>query len=263
MTKKTKGVAAIVAFLVVSIAAATFLLNDNNSKPTVAVTQPNEAQDQQTSHDHAEEKQASTSQATTQPYSPLLFSAGKDYRELPVPVQTDATAEQVEVVSVFWYGCPHCYALEPQLDRWKPTLPGDVKFIRTPGFFSPNLWQTHARLYYTVRSMGIEDKVHAGIFSEIQNSRNLLGDDDAMAEFLNREYGIEESAFTEAYKSFGVNNQLQQAFSKLKGYNLSGVPAIIIDGRYVVEPGLAGSLSNMPVIADFLIRKVKQDRKSS
>ena len=78
----------------------------------------------------------------------------------------------------------------------------NVKFIRMPGFFSPNLWQTHARLYYTVLSMGLEEKVHAGIFNEIQNQRNLLSSDDDMAEFLNREYSVEESAFSENLQLF-------------------------------------------------------------
>ena len=98
--------------------------------------------------------------------------------------------------------------------------------------------------------MGLEEKVHAGIFSEIQNRRNQLKDSEQMAEFLNREFGVKPGAFNKEFKGFGVNNQLQKAFSKLKGYELSGVPAIVIDGRYVVEPGLAGSLGNMPVIAD-------------
>lgn len=166
------------------------------------------------------------------------------------PVKTDAKPEKVEVVSIFWYGCHHCYALEPKIEQWQETLPADVEFIRTPGFFGPNLWQTHARLYYTVRNMGLEEKVHAGIFSEIQNRRNQLKDSEQMAEFLNREFGVKPGAFNKEFKGFGVNNQLQKAFSKLKGYELSGVPAIVIDGRYVVEPGLAGSLGNMPVIAD-------------
>lgn len=198
---------------------------------------------------------------TNHPQSPQLFQAGQDYRVLSSPVKTDAMLEKVEVVSIFWYGCPHCYALEPKIEQWQKTLPADVEFIRTPGFFGPNLWQTHARLYYTVRNMGLEEKVHAGIFSEIQNRRNQLKDGEQMAEFLNREFGVESNTFAKEFKAFGVNNQLQKAFFKLKGYELNGVPAIVIDGRYVVEPGLAGSLNNMPVIADFLIRKVKQDRK--
>ncbi|MFK0569731.1 thiol:disulfide interchange protein DsbA/DsbL [Endozoicomonas sp.] len=245
MTKKMKGIAGIAVFLGIILVAAGYLFNGNSPKKTTIVSQSSPV------------AQNATSQ--TQPLQ--RFQAGQDYRVLENQVSTDAKPENVEVVSVFWYGCPHCYALEPKIEQWQKTLSSNVEFIRTPGFFGPNLWQTHARLYYTVRNMGLEEKVHAGIFSEIQNRRNPLKDGEQMAGFMNREFGIEPKTFTSEFNAFGVSQQLQKAFSKLKGYKLTGVPAIIIDGRYVVEPGLAGSLNNMPVIADFLIRKVKQDRK--
>ncbi|WP_422444276.1 MULTISPECIES: thiol:disulfide interchange protein DsbA/DsbL [unclassified Endozoicomonas] len=260
MIKKTKGILGIAAFLGIATVAAGYLFSDTQHSQEVIVTQ-NTPVAQASTTTHSAAGDTSSASVITQSGTPQLFQPGQHYRVLSNPVTTDAIPEKVEVVSIFWYGCPHCYALEPRIEQWQQTLPGDVEFIRTPGFFGPNLWQTHARLYYTVRNLGLEEQVHAGIFSEIQNRRNQLKDSEQMAEFLNREFGVEPEAFNKAFKGFGVNNQLQKAFSKLKGYRLSGVPAIVIDGRYVVEPGLAGSLANMPVIADYLIRKVKQDRK--
>lgn len=262
MTKKTKGILGIAVFLGIALVAAGYLFNDASHSQEAIVTQNTPvAQASMTKRPAASDSSSASSSVITQSGPPQLFQPGQHYRVLSNPVTTDAKPEKVEVVSIFWYGCPHCYALEPKIEQWQQTLPADVEFIRTPGFFGPNLWQTHARLYYTVRNLGLEEKVHAGIFSEIQNRRNQLQDSEQMAEFLNRKFGVEPEAFNKAFKGFGVNNQLQKAFSKLKGYELSGVPAIVIDGRYVVEPGLAGSLGNMPVIADYLIRKVKQDRK--
>lgn len=264
MTKKIKGLAGIAVVLGITLIAVGYLFNsDQQKKGPTATQKPPVAQSNNTTQNTTARGTAlpPSPSATNQPQPPQLFQPGQDYRVLSSPVKTDARPEKVEVVSIFWYGCPHCYALEPKIEQWQKSLSSDVEFIRTPGFFGPNLWQTHARLYYTVRNMGLEEKVHAGIFREIQNRRNQLKDSKQMAEFLNREFGVEPGSFTKEFKAFGVNNQLQKAFSKLKGYELSGVPAIVIDGRYVVEPGLAGSLSNMPVIADYLIRKVKQDRK--
>ncbi|USE36885.1 thiol:disulfide interchange protein DsbA/DsbL [Endozoicomonas sp. SCSIO W0465] len=263
MTRKTKGIWGIAVFLVITLVTAGYLFNGPQQTKRMTVTR------------HSSEVSGNapqpekTGDIPSQPVTlmadrsqpPQLFQPGQDYRVLSRPVKTDARPENVEVVSIFWYGCPHCYALEPKLEQWQKTLPANVEFIRTPGFFGPNLWQTHARLYYTVRNMGLEEQAHTAIFSEIQNHRNQLSDSEQMAEFLNRKFGIEPGAFNQAFKAFSVNNQLQKAFSKLKSYELSGVPAIVIDGRYVVEPGLAGSLGNMPVIADYLIRKVKEDRK--
>lgn len=190
------------------------------------------------------------------------FKDGVDYRTLKRPVITDADKGEIEVATVFWYGCPHCYSLESIVDRWSEDLSGDVHFVRRPGFFGQNLWQTHAQLYYTISNMGLEDKVHEGIFNEVQNKRNYLQDSDAMAEYLNKRHGVDKKKFIAQFNSFGVNHQLQQASAKLKGYDLSGVPAIIIDGRYVVEPETAGSLNNMPVIADYLVAKVRTDKKA-
>ena len=188
------------------------------------------------------------------------FKDGVDYRTLSKPVLTDVNKDQIEVAEIFWYGCPHCYTLEPIVDGWKKSLKADAVFIRRPGFFGPNIWQTHAQLYYTVRNMGIEDKVQDGIFNEVQNRRNMLRDADAMADFLNERYGVDKKAFVDQFNSFGVSHLLQQSSAKLKGYDLTGVPALVIDGRYVIEPGKAGSLANMPVIADYLIEKVRKER---
>ncbi|OED41518.1 hypothetical protein ACH42_13760 [Endozoicomonas sp. (ex Bugula neritina AB1)] len=190
------------------------------------------------------------------------FKDGVDYRTLNNPVLTDVEKGQIEVAEVFWYGCPHCYNLEPIVSSWKKTLAPDAILVRRPGFFGPNIWQTHAQLYYTVRNMGIENKVHDGIFNEIQNRGNRLNNAETMSDFLNERYGVDKKAFVDEFNSFGVNHVLQKSFAKLKGYDLTGVPALIIDGRYVVEPSKAGSLNNMPVIADYLIEKARKERAS-
>ena len=256
MIKKMTGIISIIFLLGVTLVSANLLTSE--TPPTSVADSASHA-----GHDHSITASPTSVSSARQPLTPQLFQPGQDYRVLSEPVSTDANTRNIEVTSVFWYGCPHCYALEPHIEQWQHTLSADVEFIRRPGFFAPNLWQTHARLYYTIRNMGLEQQVHAGIFSEIQNRRNKLHNSEVIAEFLNREYGVEPEAFNREFTSFSVNNQLQQAFVKLKGYQLSGVPAIIIDGRYVVEPGLAGSLGNMPVIADFLIRKVRQEREES
>ena len=252
MPKLMKGLLGVVAIALVALLAINFLSDDKAKAPTPVVQEQSESTKQV-------EKTAPTAPKTQVTQE---FKDGVHYRSLDKQVLTDVDKNQIEVAEVFWYGCPHCYSLEPIVSSWKKSLGPDAVFVRRPGFFSPNIWQTHAQLYYTVRTMGIEDKVHDGIFNEIQNRGNRLQDADAMAGFLNKRYGIKKDEFVSQYNSFGVNNLLQQTFAKLKGYDLTGVPALIIDGRYVVEPGKAGSLNNMPVIADHLIEKVRKERAS-
>ncbi|WP_263081384.1 thiol:disulfide interchange protein DsbA/DsbL [Endozoicomonas sp. Mp262] len=190
-----------------------------------------------------------------------IYKEGKDYRVLKMPAQTDTKADQVEVAEVFWYGCPHCYSLEGIVDAWKPKLPKDAHFVRVPAFYGPNIWKTHAQLYYTLDSMGILEKVHDAVFNEIQNKKNYLKNSDAMAAFLNKNYGVEKAKFESSFNSIGIVHQLLKASSMIRSYGLTGVPAIVVDGRYVVEPRLAGSLENMTAISDYLITKVKADRE--
>ncbi|WP_257255458.1 thiol:disulfide interchange protein DsbA/DsbL [Endozoicomonas sp. SESOKO3] len=190
------------------------------------------------------------------------YKEGQDYQVLSNPVQTSVKKSQIEVAEVFWYGCPHCYTLEPIVARWKPSLEKDTRVVRTPGFFGPNIWKAHAQLYYTLETIIPEEKklneIHESIFAEIQNRNNRLGDVRAMGDFLQNRHGIDPKQFASFYNSFGVLNLMNQGGSKIKGYQLNGVPALVVDGRYVIEPRVG--LENMPVIADFLIKKVRDER---
>ena len=265
MPKLMKGLLGLVAVVLLALLALNFFSEDKSAKQTTTAPAKAPVVQQQTSEPA---KPAATQEQQTEQKAPAYqkpqvareFKDGVDYRTLSNQVLTDVNKDQIEVAEIFWYGCPHCYTLEPIVDSWKPSLEKDSVFLRRPGFFGPNIWQTHAQLYYTLRNMGIIEKVHDGIFNEVQNRRNLLRDADAMADFLNERYGVDKKAFIGEFNSFGVSNQMQQSFAKLKGYDLSGVPVIVIDGRYVIEPGMAGSLNNMPAIADYLIEKVRKER---
>ena len=79
-----------------------------------------------------------------------------------------------------------------------------------------------------------------------------------MTDFLGEYYKVDKKMFLSYYNSFGVKNLLNQAFSKVRGYQLTGVPALVVDGRFVIEPKVG--LEKMPEIADFLIQKVSAER---
>lgn len=273
MPKMMKGLLGVIGLVALALILANFLSNDKKEtaekvQPPTPVVQKSKSATEPEAPVAKVETAEETKVEKTEEVEPAKltvsreFKDGVDYRTLKRPVITDADKGAIEVATVFWYGCPHCYTLEPIVDRWSESLSKDVYFVRRPGFFGPNLWQTHAQLYYTIRNMGLEDKVHDGIFNEVQNKRNYLQDGDAMADYLNKRYDVDKKEFKAQFESFGVNHQLQQSFAKLKGYDLNGVPALIIDGRYVIEPETAGSLNNMPVIAEYLIAKIRKDNEA-
>ncbi|WP_110669393.1 thiol:disulfide interchange protein DsbA/DsbL [Salinicola halophilus] len=183
---------------------------------------------------------------------------GQDYQVIDEPMASEAPSDQIEVTEVFWYGCPHCYALESTLNDWVDQLPDDVTFDRLAAPLG-QVWEQHAKAFYAAESLGIEEDLRQDFFDAIhEKGQRLTEEDDIAAFFAN--YGVTEDEARKALNSFGVKSQIQQASAKMRAYKLMGVPDLIVDNRYVVTPDSAGSLENMTQIASALIDKVREER---
>nr|WP_299245656.1 thiol:disulfide interchange protein DsbA/DsbL [uncultured Halomonas sp.] len=187
--------------------------------------------------------------------------AGQDYAVLDTPVETDVENGQIEVTEVFWYGCPHCYNLEEPLNAWAADLPEDVVFERLPATMG-DTWVRHAAAFFAAEQLGILDQVHEDFFDAIHQDGKKLTDEDDIAAFYS-DYGVSEEDARKALNSFGVKSQINQAHAKMRGYQLMGVPALVVDGRYVITPNSAGSLENMPKIASALVDQQRSERSDS
>ncbi|MCE8026045.1 MULTISPECIES: thiol:disulfide interchange protein DsbA/DsbL [Halomonadaceae] len=184
---------------------------------------------------------------------------GQHYERLPEPVETRVKEDQIEVVEAFWYGCPHCYNLQSSVTAWYETLGDDVSVEHLPATMGGE-WNTHAAVFYAAEELGIREEAHADIFNAIHQEGRRLTDTDSIAAFFS-EYGVSEEEARKALDSFGVKSQVNQAHARMRSMRLMGVPALIIDGRYLVTPSSAGSLENMPQVADALIERVRQERE--
>ncbi|WP_251976033.1 thiol:disulfide interchange protein DsbA/DsbL [Salinicola avicenniae] len=183
---------------------------------------------------------------------------GEDYQVIDNPMKSQAPADQIEVTEVFWYGCPHCYALEEPLNEWVDQLPDDVTFDRMAAPLG-QIWEQHAKAFYAAEELDIESDLRQDFFDAIHQQGQRLTDEDDIAAFFSQ-YGVTEDEAHKALESFGVKSQIQQASAKMRAYQLMGVPDLIVDNRYVVTPDSAGSLDNMPRIASALIDKVREER---
>jgi thiol:disulfide interchange protein DsbA len=190
--------------------------------------------------------------------SVFAAEAGKDYQVLDEPVKTDAPAGNVEVVEAFWYGCPHCYALESSLEPWVDELPGDVTFHRLPATMGQD-WVKHAYAFYAAKDLGILDQTHKAFFDAIHKDHQRLTDPEDIAAFYS-DYGVSEEDAEKSLTSFGVKSQVNQAHAQMRAYKIMGVPALNVDGRYVVSPSTAGSLKNMLKITDELVEQVREEK---
>jgi len=176
------------------------------------------------------------------------WKAGTHYLPI-VPAQaTSAEPGQVEVLEVLWLGCPHCAAMEPQIEAWLKKKPPYVKFVQEHVMWGP-VHRIHARLFYTLETLGRDDLV-AKAFEEIHVRGNMLvASNEAQSAQMQvafaRANGISEADFKREYNGFAVNNRLQRAEELSRRYRIESVPRFIINGKYESGVEMAGSREQM------------------
>jgi protein dithiol oxidoreductase (disulfide-forming) len=183
---------------------------------------------------------------------------GQEYLTLGRRVPVEAQAPKVEVVEFFWYSCPHCNAFEPRLQAWINKLPGDVVLKRVPVAFRDD-FVPQQRLYYALEALGKVDEVHAKVFHAIHKDRVSLDREDGITEWVVKQ-GVDKAKFTEQYNSFSVSAKARRAVQLQNAYEVQGVPAIGIAGRYYTDGTIAGNMARALEITDHLIAEVRKTR---
>ncbi len=178
------------------------------------------------------------------------------YAPVSPPQPTEATGK-VEVIEFFWYGCPHCYHLEPEIAAWLKKLPGDVAFKRVPAVPSDS-WGELARVFYTFEAMGLLEQHHARIFDAIHKDNQNLGNRKIREQWLAKN-GIDPKKYEEVEKSFTVATKLQRAKQMTQAYKVDSVPRFVVQGKYYTSAELAGGASRMFEVVDELIAKVRKE----
>lgn len=184
--------------------------------------------------------------------APIQLEAGKQYVELSSAVPVSKPGK-IEVVELFWYGCPHCFHFEPTINPWIEKLPSDVNFVRIPAMFG-GVWDIHGQAFITLETMQVEHKVHQAVFEAIQNGGKKLATPEAFADFLATQ-GIDRDAFLNTYNSFGVKGQVANAKRLAMAYQISGVPSMVVNGKYRFDIGSSGGPEQTLQVADQLIAK--------
>lgn len=174
------------------------------------------------------------------------------YKELP-SIQPTRTGDKIEVLEVFWYGCSHCYHFEPFVEKWLEEKAEYIEFIRMPGILGKN-WLPHARAFYAAEKLGILEEIHKPLFDAIHKDKRKIVDKRSLKVFFS-EHGVSGDDFDEAYESRDVEESVREAFSAGKNYALTGVPAIIINGKYVTSASIAGSFEKVIDVINTLAAK--------
>ena len=181
------------------------------------------------------------------------YVAGKDYKVLDNPEKISGDA--IIVREFFWYGCPHCYDLNPYMVKWSKTKDKDVAFFKTPAALNPT-WEASARGFYAAQLLGFESKTHDALFNAIQKDGKNLFDQASLSKWYASQ-GVDAKKFDSLYNSFAVGTKIGRSQEGAKRYQLTGVPAVVVQGKYVVQ----GDPAIVPKIVDFLVDKTRAEKK--
>jgi thiol:disulfide interchange protein DsbA len=191
--------------------------------------------------------------------APLAWAQGKyQYTELKPPQPVEAQGKNVEVVEFFWYGCPHCYNLEPLIETWVKKLPPDVQFKRIPAVFNER-WAHDAAIFYTFEAMGLLDKLHRPFFDAIHRDHLRTDNPDALAQWLQKN-GVDPKKFQETMKSFSVQSKTRRAVQLTTAYKIDGTPAMAVQGRFTVSTEQGRSREGMLDTVSYLVEMLRQGK---
>jgi thiol:disulfide interchange protein DsbA len=174
--------------------------------------------------------------------SSLFFSgaaqaAGKGYTELATPQPTDS-GNKVEVIEFFGYGCPHCYGFDPGLQAWVKSQGDKIVFKRVPlQFHKP--WLFHQKLFYSMEALGKTAEWHDKIFKTIYEEHKPLNTEESVIAFAVAQ-GVDKQTFLGVWSAFSMGPKLKHADKMQQDYQANESPMIVIGGRYVTSPSIAG-----------------------
>ncbi|HET7921929.1 MAG TPA: thiol:disulfide interchange protein DsbA/DsbL [Gammaproteobacteria bacterium] len=182
------------------------------------------------------------------------FKAGVNYVPV-VPAQpTRAEPGQIEVIEFFWFGCPHCFALNPYLESWLRSKPDNVVFRRVPAALNP-VWDTDARAWFAAVQLGIADKAYAAIFNAIHVGHLQLDSEAAYRGFFVQQFGVTAKQFEDAWNSFTVDTELVNAKVLAQRYGVLDVPTLVVNGRWLTGPGYKLPTSQVMNAVSFLVQQ--------
>jgi protein dithiol oxidoreductase (disulfide-forming) len=190
--------------------------------------------------------------------APANFQDGKDFLTLEKRASTEASAGKIEVVEFFWYSCSHCNAFEPKLQSWTKTLPKDVSFRRAPIAFqdTPN-FVAQQRLYYTLEALGKVEQLHVKVFYAIHVDKLQLTSLEAISTWAQKQ-GLDKAKFETMFNSFGVATKARKASQLQNEYQVDGVPALGVSGRYYTSGALAQSMDRALQVVGALVDKSRK-----
>ncbi|HHS99273.1 MAG TPA: thiol:disulfide interchange protein DsbA/DsbL, partial [Thiomicrospira sp.] len=153
------------------------------------------------------------------------FVEGVEYKKV---AQSQSIAPHTKkVTEVFYYGCVHCFQLEPSIHEWLKTKPADIHFEQVPAVLNNPNWIFMGKVYFTSKELGVLEQSHVPFFTALHKDKQNLFTVEAIAKFFTQ-FGVKETDFISTFKSFKVDQLVRQAMRTTQSYGIDGVPAVVV-----------------------------------
>ena len=186
-------------------------------------------------------------------FSNNAFSSDNTQKYIQISNQKQTESDKIVIYEFFWYGCPHCYNLEPTMDRIESSLGKDTVLIKIPVALR-DTWEAHAKAYYALQQMKLDDDLHEKVFTEIHINNNRLDTKEKLEQFV-QEKGFNSKRFSEIFDSFGTDLRVKKASRLANQYQITSVPTLIINGKYKTSGSLVSSYDELYDVVQLLIDK--------
>lgn len=184
---------------------------------------------------------------------------GQEFDAVSQSIPTD-DSKKIEVMEIFWYGCSHCFQMEQPLNTWLKNKPADVNFKRMPGI--PNAsWAPMAQTYFAMEALGITEKLHSKLFHAVHKEKSLNPTDQKAAlDWLVANSGMDRSKVEETFNSFTVNTNMKRAAQIFRSSGATGVPSLVIDGKFITSGTMAGGNAQALQVTDYIINNIRETK---
>ncbi|MCF8151427.1 MAG: thiol:disulfide interchange protein DsbA/DsbL [Sulfuritalea sp.] len=186
------------------------------------------------------------------------LQSGREYKPINPPLQTPKG--KIEVLEFFSYGCPHCSDFHPLVSDWAAKLPADVSFRRVPVSFNRPEWARLSKIFFALDATGNLAKLDTAVFLAIHEQRVAFKSDDVAISWAASK-GADKKAFGDALTSFSMQSRVQRADKEAADARISGVPALAVDGKYLVNNEAVSNFEELLQLTDKIIAMARQERK--
>jgi thiol:disulfide interchange protein DsbA len=179
------------------------------------------------------------------------FKEGNHYT-----VISQTATERPEVLEFFSFYCPHCFKFEPLMDILKNDLPASVSIKKNHvNFLGQSMGPKLTQAYAAAEILKVENQVANIIFNQIHvQGKSIFSEKDIIAIF--EQAGVPEKKAQDALESFPANGLASQMRRNTEKYKITGVPTLIVNGKYKVNTGSVRSTDELIDLVLFLSKKI-------